>query len=110
MAKSEKREKRENVKRKPKVFSESLGIDHLVQLSNDIAAKHENAMQTRVDKAKEKQSWLKEKNRRKNGGGGTSKIHETAKGDNDIQKEGPIKQQSNMAERMTNKPLVSLYV
>ncbi|PWN35261.1 uncharacterized protein FA14DRAFT_154683 [Meira miltonrushii] len=97
MARVQQKTKQEGTKRKPKVFAENLGIDHLVQLSNDIAAKHENALQERVDRAKDKQSWIKEKNRRKNG--------MNAKQDNAAAKEKTDKQHSDTTERPSSKPL-----
>lgn len=99
MARIQQKSKPEPSKRKPKVFSESLGIDHLVQLSNDIAAKHENALQERVDRAKDKQSWIKEKNRRKNG--------MNAKQDYITAKEKTDKQHSDTTS--SSKPIVSGY-
>lgn len=53
--------------RKKKIFSESLGLDHLVQLSNQIAGDHADKLQQRVEKAKDKQAWEKERNRQRNG-------------------------------------------
>jgi hypothetical protein len=101
MARIQQKPKQEKTKRKPKVFSESLGIDHLVQLSNDIAAKHENTLQERVDKAKDKQSWIKEKNRRKNG--------MNNKQNNVSAEDKSNRQNSDTTERPSSKPLVSDY-
>jgi len=101
MARVQQKPKQEKIKRKPKVFSESLGIDHLVQLSNDIAAKHENTLQERVDKAKDKQSWIKEKNRRKNG--------MNNKQNNVSAEDKSNRQNSDTTERQSSKPLVSGY-
>jgi len=47
--------------KKKKVFPESLGKDHLVALSNTIADSYSSKLQERVDKAKDKAKWEKEK-------------------------------------------------
>lgn len=47
--------------KRKKVFAESLGTAHLVELSNSIANSHSNTLKERVDKAKSKAAWQKEK-------------------------------------------------
>lgn len=44
-----------------KVFAESFGTAHLVELSNSIANSHSTMLKERVDKAKSKAAWQKEK-------------------------------------------------
>ncbi|UZJ51833.1 hypothetical protein CBS101457_001153 [Exobasidium rhododendri] len=47
--------------KKKKIFSETLGKDHMIELSNSIADSYTSKLQERVDKAKGKAKWEKEK-------------------------------------------------
>lgn len=58
--------------KKKKIFSESLGKEHLLSLSKSIAEKQASRLQDRVNRAKEKSSWEKQKR--------SAKMQSTAKG------------------------------
>jgi hypothetical protein len=47
--------------KKKKIFSESLGKEHMIELSNAIADSYSSKLQERVDKAKGKAKWEKDK-------------------------------------------------
>lgn len=61
-----------------KVFAESLGMDHLLKLSSEIAQVQSTKLQGRVDRVRDKQAWQKEKNQKRNLKQYCSNLQETA--------------------------------
>jgi hypothetical protein len=47
--------------KKKKVFAEDMGKAHLIELSNTIAESHSSKLKERIDKAKDKARWVKER-------------------------------------------------
>lgn len=47
--------------KRKKVFAEEMGTAHLIELSNTIAESHSSKLKERIDKAKDKARWIKDK-------------------------------------------------
>lgn len=60
-SKAERKPKSGGEGKKRKVFAESLGTSHLIELSNSIAESQSLKLKKRLDKAKSKAKWVKEK-------------------------------------------------